>query len=154
MTEGLKLFVPPPIVGLCTALVMGLCPFAAPGWVIQFPGQAIVTVLFALVGVMIDAASLVGFIRAKTTVNPIHPERARTLVVSGFYRFSRNPMYLGMLLLLVAWLLWLGTPLALLPIGGFLWFLTRYQIVPEEKILREKFGADYDAYCKRVRRWM
>ena len=106
------------------------------------------------VGVLIEAVSVLAFLRARTTVTPLKPEKASTLVVGGLYRASRNPMYLGMLILLIGWALWLGNPASLLLLPMFVIYLTVFQIKPEEAALAEKFGADYDAYCRRVRRWI
>lgn len=98
--------------------------------------------------------SLADFIKHKTTVNPLDPAKARTLVIKGVFRFSRNPMYLGMLLLLMAWMLYLGNPLGVLFVAAFGWVMNRWQIRPEERFLHEKFGDAYSDYCKRVRRWL
>lgn len=105
-------------------------------------------------GVLIEAVSVLAFLRARTTVTPLKPEKASTLVVGGLYRVSRNPMYLGMLILLIGWSLWLGNPASLLLLPVFVIYLTVFQIKPEESALSEKFGADYDAYRRRVRRWL
>ena len=76
------------------------------------------------------------------------------MVTDGIYRYSRNPMYLGMALLLAAWALWLGNAAALLGIVLFVALINRYQIRPEERILAAKFGDDYRNYCRRTRRWL
>ena len=106
------------------------------------------------VGVLIEAVSALAFLRARTTVTPLKPEKASTLVVGGLYRVSRNPMYLGMLILLIGWALWLGNPVSLLLLPVFVIYLTVFQIKPEETALSEKFRSDYDAYRRRVRRWL
>ena len=103
---------------------------------------------------LIEAVSVFAFLRARTTVTPLKPEKASTLVVSGLYRVSRNPMYLGMLILLIGWTLWLGNPASLLLLPVFVIYVTVFQIKPEEAALSEKFGSDFDAYRRRVRRWL
>jgi protein-S-isoprenylcysteine O-methyltransferase Ste14 len=91
---------------------------------------------------------------SKTTPNPIKPENASTIVTKGMYRFSRNPMYLGLFFWLMAWAIYLSvlSPFLLLP--AFVWVLTVQQIIPEEKILEEKFGDSYTNYKKQVGRWI
>jgi protein-S-isoprenylcysteine O-methyltransferase Ste14 len=91
---------------------------------------------------------------ARTTVNPLQPGQATSMVTSGIYRFTRNPMYLGMMLLLVAWSAWLGNALALLLAALFVLYIGRFQIAPEERMLSRLFGPDFDAYRGQVRRWL
>ncbi len=94
------------------------------------------------------------FRASDTTVNPITPESARSLVVAGPHRYSRNPMYVGMAGALVGHALWRGRVRALIPAAAFVLYIDREQIPAEETALREKFGPDYDAYTTRVRRWL
>ena len=86
-------------------------------------------------------------------MHPRAPERSSRLVTGGVYRFSRNPMYLALALFLLAWALWLGNGAALVWPALFAAYLTRFQIVPEERALAAKFGQEYAQYCRRVRRW-
>lgn len=97
---------------------------------------------------------VVQFRLANTTVHPNFPERASSLVTTGIYRYTRNPMYLAMLLALVAWSLWLAQPLALVGPVLFKWYITRFQIEPEEHILRDMFGENFVRYCSEVPRWL
>ncbi len=108
----------------------------------------------ALAGGAIALAGLVEFSRARTTFNLLIP-RASTLVTTGIYRVTRNPMYLGMLLVLLGWAVWLGNaaPFGVLPLSPVL-LLNKLQIRPEERILRERFGEHYTRYAGRVRRWV
>ena len=108
----------------------------------------------ALVGVGLDLTGVAAFVRARTTVNPLRPARASTLVIAGAYRFTRNPMYLGMALLLAGWAVLLGSWVSVMAPVVFVAFITRFQIVPEERAMAERFGLDYRAYCQRVRRWL
>lgn len=108
----------------------------------------------ALAGFLIIIISVAAFLRVKTTVNPIKPDSANTLVASGIFRYSRNPMYLGLLLLLLSFAVYLGDIVAFVPAALFVVFITEFQIKPEEQALREKFGTQYDEYSKRVRRWI
>ena len=108
----------------------------------------------ALAGSVIALAGLVEFRRARTTFNPLDPARASALVTTGIYRVTRNPMYLGMLLVLLGLAVWLGNaaPFVVPPLSVLL--LNQLQIRPEERILRERFGAHYARYAGRVRRWV
>ena len=99
---------PPPIVGALTAGAMWLVARLVPFGGFDFPGQTILGALLAACGLLIDVSSLVRFRRDQTTINPITPDSATTLVVDGLYVYSRNPMYLGMLLILTGWALYLG----------------------------------------------
>ncbi len=113
-----------------------------------------VAVIVAAIGVMIETVGIAAFVRQKTTVNPLRPERANSLVISGLYRHSRNPMYLGMAFLLCGWALYLGTLSVLVIVPAFIWVLTEVQIKHEEVALEALFGEDYRAYMQRVRRWL
>ena len=105
-------------------------------------------------GALIEVAALVTLWRSRTTINPVHPERARRLVTGGIYRVSRNPMYLSLLLLLAAYALRLDAWAAWLGPLGFWAYVTRFQILPEERVLADKFGPDYRRYRERTRRWL
>ncbi|MBY6205447.1 methyltransferase family protein [Halomonas denitrificans] len=107
-----------------------------------------------LLGLGLAIAGVASFSRHDTTVDPMHPERAGALVESGIYRFTRNPMYLGFVVLLlgVAFLV-NGWTAVHGPVMLALW-LDRFQIRPEERLLRERFGDDFVAYCQRVPRWI
>ncbi|WP_036553881.1 methyltransferase family protein [Nocardioides insulae] len=104
--------------------------------------------------VVVAAAGSREFYRHGTTVDPVHPDRASTLVTSGPFRFTRNPMYLGMTGLLVAHAVWRGRPVAVLPAAAFVVYLDRFQIPPEEEALTANFGEDYDDYRSSVPRWL
>jgi len=107
-----------------------------------------------LLGALTCLAGVRYFRRAKTTVNPMKPESASALVASGIYRYSRNPMYLGFLLMLLGWALWLSNASALLLLPAFVLYMNRFQICPEERALLSLFGPDYMQYRARVRRWL
>ena len=110
-------------------------------------------ILFFL-GLIPDVLALLTFVRKKTTVNPMTPDKSTTLVTDGIYRISRNPMYLGLLFLLVAASLYFSSFLSVLIIPVFIWYLTEFQIKPEEESLKQVFGDDYESYLKKVRRWV
>jgi protein-S-isoprenylcysteine O-methyltransferase Ste14 len=117
------------------------------------PWRLALAMLLVLCGGAVALAGVLAFRRARTTVNPLRPDSASQLVVAGIYRHTRNPMYLGMALWLLAWGLWLDVPPALLGVPAFVLYLNRFQIAPEERALQALFGADFAGYCARVRRW-
>ncbi|MFW5470700.1 methyltransferase family protein [Knoellia sp. CPCC 206435] len=94
------------------------------------------------------------FVRSGTTLEPFQPDRASTLVTSGPNAITRNPMYAGLTGLLLAHALWRGSWKAVLPVAGFVAFIDRAQIRPEEEALLEKFGPAYDAYRATTPRWV
>jgi protein-S-isoprenylcysteine O-methyltransferase Ste14 len=93
------------------------------------------------------------FLKARTTSNPMKPHATTAMVTSGVYRFTRNPMYSGVAALLLGWAAYLAAPWAFLGPILFIAFITRFQIIPEERALKSKFGSDYAEYQQRVRRW-
>lgn len=105
-------------------------------------------------GALVALAGVWEFRRARTTLNPLAPARASALVQGGIYRITRNPMYLGMLLVLIGWAAWLGNAAALLGLPLFVVVLNQLQIKPEERMLRQRFGAQFERYAARVRRWV
>jgi protein-S-isoprenylcysteine O-methyltransferase Ste14 len=108
----------------------------------------------AVAGAVIGGLGFASFIRAKTTVNPMKPDSSSSLVVSGIYQFTRNPMYLGFLLGLFGWAIFLSNALAFFLLPAFIAYMNRFQIEPEEKALARLFGEQFVAYRSRVRRWL
>jgi protein-S-isoprenylcysteine O-methyltransferase Ste14 len=119
-----------------------------------FPGLVRVAAGVAGVGAVIVVLGVRAFSTAGTTVDPRVPDQSARLVVDGVYRHSRNPMYLGFLLVLLAWGLFLGSALSLLFLPAFVLYLNRFQIVPEERFMQERFGEAYAQYRAEVRRWI
>lgn len=154
MAVGLENRIPPPVVALCTAGLMSAAAWLVPAADVSVPGRTFVAAGIAAIGVMLDVAGLVHFLRAKTTVNPLDPAAASVLVTRGVFRFSRNPMYLGLALLLAAWGVYLANLAALAVLPLFVAFINRFQIAPEERAMAARFGAEYSRYCARVRRWL
>lgn len=146
--------IPPPLVDVTFALAMWAIARLLPGLSADWPGRVVVSVALALAGVLVAVAGVVSFRRHHTTVNPLKPEAASALVSTGIFAFTRNPMYLGMLVVLAAWGLYLSNLAAALLVPLFVPCLDRLQILPEERVLRAKFGAAFDAYAARVRRWI
>lgn len=154
MMPDRKVRVPPVALFVVVALLMWAVASWLPSWRIAFPGRTLATVLLLLVAGAIGIAGVRAFHRARTTVNPLRPERASALVTSGIYRRTRNPMYVALAIVLLAWALWLAHPLALLGVVAFVAWMNRYQIAPEERALQALFGAEFERYCSEVRRWL
>lgn len=111
-------------------------------------------VALAQVSGVIALAAFGTFWHAHTTIDPFHPQRAARLVTHGIFRLSRNPMYLSLVLLLLAYALRLGSLPTLAGPVAFGLYMNWFQIAPEERVLAAKFGDDYRAYCQRTRRWV
>ena len=127
---------------------------ATPQLLVIYPGRTILVVGLAALGLTAMIAGVVEFRRANTTVNPHVPNNSAHVVTSGIYRITRNPMYLGMLLVLIAWTVHVSNVTALVFPVLFVLYITRLQIRPEERVLAAKFGEPYRAYLKAVRRWL
>lgn len=153
--RGLELRVPPPIVLLVALGAMWLIDRALPQLRIPFPGHVALAAVLAVLGILVGVSGVREFRRARTTVNPLKPAEAAVLVSRGIYARTRNPMYLGLSIILVAWGIALANPaplLLILPLSVA--YLTRFQIRPEERVLEEKFGDEFRAYARKVRRWL
>jgi len=111
-------------------------------------------VVLNLTALVFGLGGIITFRLAKTTINPVQIDQVARVVTGGIYRFTRNPMYVGLTALLTMWAVHLAVPLALLGPLFFALFTHRFQILPEERMMRAKFGKEYDDYCKRVRRWI
>jgi formamidopyrimidine-DNA glycosylase len=154
MTMDRRVKVPPVIIVLIAAALMWAASQLLPFGRSVRPAASIAAVVIAGLGGVIAIAGVLEFRRAATTVNPLDPAKASTLVTGGVYRFTRNPMYLGLALVLVAFGLWLGSWPSLFVVTGYIAWLGRFQIEPEERALEQKFGGAYAAYARRVRRWV
>lgn len=152
--HALELKIPPPVVMLLVAAAMWGISLASPSIEAPRVARIAVAVTLALAGGGISLSGIAAFRRARTTVNPMKPETSSSLVAVGIYRFTRNPMYVGLLLVLVAWAVFLASPWALAGPLVFVLYMNRFQIAPEERVLAAMFGADYSAYKAKVRRWL
>jgi protein-S-isoprenylcysteine O-methyltransferase Ste14 len=152
--HGLETRVPPPIVALAVAVAMwavdrivGRASAAAGARTVVSGGLVALAALVGWIGIR-------AFARTRTPFDPHRPEKATALVTGGIFRWSRNPMYLSMVLALLGWAAWLGQPWLVLGPVAFVLYITRFQIRPEERALAEKFGAEYESYRRRTRRWI
>lgn len=151
---ALELKVPPPVVAVVLALAMWVVCRLTLTFEVGVPLRIAVASVIALVGGVFSAAGITTFRRAKTTLNPMKPETASTLVTGGIYRVTRNPMYVGLLFVLVGWAAFLCAPWTLAGPVAFVAYMTRFQIAPEERVLMSAFGEVYVSYKARVRRWL
>lgn len=154
-TKGaLETRIPPPLVGAVAGFAMWLIARATPALAVSVPGRRAFALSIGLMGLAIVAAGVMQFRRARTTANPLEPARATALVGSGVYRITRNPMYLGFAVVLLGWATQLESPPAVLGVVAFVAYMNRFQIVPEERALRANFPGAFDAYARKVRRWL
>lgn len=152
--KWLELRVPPPAVMLVVALLMWLAARALPSLDFQLPLRRTFSTAIAVIGLAIAVFAIFQFRRAGTTPNPMKPNESAAVVVTGVYRYSRNPMYLGDLLILAGWAIWLGNVVAFAALPLFVLYINRFQIAAEERALQARFGAPYAAYRAAVRRWL
>ena len=152
--QGLELKIPPLALLLLAGGVMWWIAWAMPAFECAFPARLTCAAGAVVIGMAIAGMGVFSFSRAKTTVNPMNPDSSSSLVVSGIYRLTRNPMYLGFLWILVAWGIFLSNALAFLVLPGFVLYMNRFQIEPEEKALTRLFGQAFVAYRTQVRRWI
>lgn len=150
----LRLKIPPVAVALVIAGAMWLVAKFTPQLRVMVPGRLMLAASIATAGGVVAVLGLIEFWRARTSVDPMRPDRASMLVTSGVYRVTRNPMYLGLLLVLLAWAFVLGHVLALAGLPGFIAYMNRFQIRPEEEALARRFGAGFSDYARTVRRWL
>ena len=154
MSADRNVRIPPVVLFAVVALLMWAVAAWLPSWRIALPGRTVATVLLLLVAGAIGIAGVRAFDRARTTVDPLRPERASALVTSGIYRRTRNPMYVALAFALLAWAIWLAHPLSLPWVVAFVAWMNRFQIAPEERALQALFGAEFERYCSEVRRWL
>ena len=124
-----------------------------PGLTLNVSGLNLVAWALALLGLILAFVGVATFEKHKTTVNPFEPGRASRLVETGIYRRTRNPMYVGVTLMLAGYAAYLGNPAALILVLIFPAYIQRFQIAPEERALDQLFGEAYAAYKTRVPRW-
>lgn len=146
--------VPPPIVAMVVAFAMWEIAWRVPGATVAVPARDTAAMALAVLGLVVEGAGAWRFVRARTSVDPTHPTSVTTLVTGGIYRFTRNPMYLGDLIILLGWGVHLANPLALALSALFVLTMDLVQIPPEERAMEALFGEAYSEYRARVRRWI
>ena len=152
--QWLETKIPPPIVmALLGAAVYGVAPLL-PGFSFEFALRAYLAIALILAGLALNLLPGLAFLRAGTTFNPLRPDAATSLVTSGIYRHTRNPMYLGDSVILLGWALYLGNAAAFVAVPAFMLYITRFQIQPEERHLSARFPEAYASFRKRTPRWL
>ena len=146
--------IPPPVIALVCAAGAWLLSRMMPALVFEVPARLAITWTLVGMGIALDIAGLLYFRMAKTTFNPLSPHKSSAIVQSGPFKFTRNPMYLGMVLELLGLCVYLANPLSGAAVVAFVAYITRFQIIPEERLLLSKFGEQYAQYTKSVRRWI
>lgn len=150
----LDLRIPPPVIAVCCVAIAWVLARFTPGFTYLLPARIPITMILVVAGVSLALSGVIAFRRAKTTPNPHTPEKSTSIVRSGPYRFTRNPMYLGLAFVLLGVCAYLANPLTVIAVAAFIVYLTRFQIMPEERVLLENFGESYAQYTRSVRRWL
>ncbi len=150
--KSLENKIPPAVVWLVCALIMKSIAYVLP--FVALPHLPVVAIVMTLIGIGAGIAGIWNFYKARTTINPLEPSETTHFVSEGIYKLSRNPMYVGLACCLVSWAIWLSYLLPWLGVLLFIAYMTRFQIIPEERVLRQKFGDEYQNYCLKVRRWL
>lgn len=152
--KALELKFPPVAQSLIVAAGMWLIARYLPMLSFDIPARRSLAVLFFCLGGIVAVPALAAFRSAGTTVDPRDPEKATRLVVAGVYRYSRNPMYLGLLLLLISWAFYLSHLVAFVGVPLFVLTMNRLQIQQEEAAMEAQFGDEFRRYRESVRRWL
>jgi len=153
----LRLKCPPPIVMFLAGLIAWLVSQRDLIFLQQQTAEVeslVWSLIFVIAGILLALSGVKEFKQHQTTINPLDPRSSSSLVSSGIYQFTRNPMYLGMLLVLLGWADFLDTILAYSGAVSFFIYITLFQIKPEEDVMAELFGQDFIQYCSKVRRWL
>ena len=148
----MKTKIPPPILALVMIVLIYLSSFFIESTKFNYQGS--LSVLVLILGLACAIPSFKLFARYKTTISPLKPSDTTVLVTEGMYRYSRNPMYLGLLLLTISSTIWFGTWFGIIINILFIFLINFLQIIPEEEALLEIFGEEYEEYKKNVRRWI
>jgi len=154
LKSSLETKIPPPVYGLLSAALMWWLNKLFPTFSMPAENLGTLGIMVMLTGFALDLMALKQFTGKHTTVNPLSPGKASTIVVTGLYHYTRNPMYLGLLLVLFGWGLYLSNLVSFIVLPLFVAVLTKMQIQPEERILSDKFGTSYTDYLRQVRRWI
>ena len=148
----MKTKIAPPIIALICIVINYLSTYLINP--IKFPNIEIIGGLILLLGVVTAVLATLLFKKDKTTVNPRDPEKTTTLVTNGIFSITRNPMYLGLFLSISSTVLFFGSWFGIIILIFFLWYITKFQIIPEEEAMEKLFGNKYDEYRQNVRRWI
>ena len=154
VTSPLDARIPPPVMTLVTGIAMAAASWLVPATALPIAIRIGALVIALLIAGVFGGRAFRAFASAGTTINPVAINTASSLVTTGIYRVSRNPMYVSLTALLVALSLGLSNLWLLVGPLFFALYITRFQIVPEERVMSTKFGSEFEAYRKQVRRWL
>jgi len=152
--RALETRIPPPVVMLLLGVFAWAASSQLPALSFHLPFSSLLAVALVVVGVALNLLPKLAFGRARTTINPLKPQTTTHLVTSGIFRYTRNPMYLGQSVIVLAWAVYLHNVVALLAVPAFMLYITRFQILPEERHLGALFGDGFEAFRRRTRRWV
>lgn len=152
--SNLNLKIPPVAQGIIALMLIWVLDRHMPIFHIDIAFKEAVSMVIICMGGLVGVLAVAAFIQMRTTVDPRYPGKARRLVVIGVYKYSRNPMYLSIVLVLFGISIYLGAISSLLVPFLFVAYINQFQIVPEEQMLEQKFGKEYLKYAKHVRRWI
>jgi protein-S-isoprenylcysteine O-methyltransferase Ste14 len=148
----MKTKIPPPIIALICIVINYLSTYLLNP--IKFPNIEIIGGLILLLGVVTAVLATLLFKKDKTTVDPMNPEETTTLVTNGIFSITRNPMYLGLFLSISSTILFFGSWFGIIVLMFFVWYINKFQIIPEEEAMEKLFGNKYSEYRQKVRRWI
>ncbi len=148
----MKTKIPPPVIAIICIIINYLSTyFSNP---INFPYIEIIGVFILLLGLITTILAIRLFRKHKTTVNPLRPEETTTLVTTGIFSKTRNPMYLGLFFVVSSTILFFGSWFGVVTLIFFVWYLSKFQIIPEEEAMEKLFGDKYNEYRQNIRRWI
>ena len=148
----MKTKIPPPIIALLCIVINYLSTYLINP--IKFPNIEIIGGLILFLGVATAVLAIILFKKEKTTLNPMKPEETTTLITTGIFSITRNPMYLGLFFVTFSTVLFFGSWFGIIILMFFVWYITKFQIIPEEEAMEKLFGVKYDEYRQKVRRWI
>ncbi|MCB1948129.1 isoprenylcysteine carboxylmethyltransferase family protein [Nitrosomonas sp.] len=149
-----KLLIPPALIWIVFAAAMWVLSVSVPVLLLKTEPHFVLPLILIAIGVIIITSCAVIFMCQKTTLNPMKPELTTTLIKTGLYQYSRNPIYLGFVIMLTGWGLYLNNAPGLILVVGFIYYMNRFQIEPEEESLSRIFGTEFELYKRTVRRWL
>ncbi len=150
----LELKIIPPLVTAIFALLMWSVTKITPEYAIFGQYKTTLAIIILSLGIFIMLVAAAFILKAKTTINPMRPDKSSSLVTSGLYKFSRNPIYLADFIILIAFGVYLSNIFSFIIMIGFIFYMNKFQVKPEERFLEEKFGTDYLTFKAQVRRWI
>jgi protein-S-isoprenylcysteine O-methyltransferase Ste14 len=150
----MALIIPPPLLALLTAVFMFAVSSSGLTTTIQSNLTTVLALAVFVTGLVTGLAALLSLHSANTTIDPHRPQKASKLIRHGIYKLTRNPMYLSLTLMLASVMIWSGDVLNIAPLMFFVWYINKFQIIPEEKALQQRFPSQLPAYKASVRRWI